>query len=225
MNGGRRSEPTSERTSAVGRLTPKQTRFVAHYLVHYNGTRAAMEAGYSQNPDSARAHATKMLAKAHISEAILARQRRVTEKLEVDADMVVSGLAAIAFTNMDDVSPWTEEGCVLVASANLPVRARGAVKGLRVRRSRRVEGRGAEQEPWEIEEVEWRMHDKVAALKLLGQHLGLFPRGLRIRAETGSSLTVDARTQRINLEALEKLSIEELLAIATQLPPEPDEAV
>jgi hypothetical protein len=98
------------------------------------------------------------------------------------------------------------------------------VKGLRVRRVRRVEGRGPNAEPWEVEEVEWRMHDKVAALKLLGQHLGMFPRGVKVRAEAGSSVNVDARHQHLNLKALEALTPEELLALASQLPAEPEDA-
>ncbi len=216
------------------RLTPKQRLFVAQYLVHLNATKAAMEV-YGLKPDSARARGAHLLAKVSVFEAVQAGQRRVVEKFAVDKDMGVSGLAAIAFTNLDDVSPWTEHGSVLIASEDLPLRARSAVRGLRVRRTRRTEGRpkmekrvveGVEveelvQEAWEVEEVEWRMHDKVAALKLLGQHLGVFPRGVKINAEPGSEVNVDART--LNLSALEALTAEELLEAARRMPAEPGE--
>jgi phage terminase small subunit len=220
------------------RLTPKQRLFVECYLVHYNGTKAALEAGYSKNPDSARAHATKMLAKAHISEAVKLGQRRIIEKFEVDADMVVAGSGAIAFTNLDEVAPWDERGTMIIASADLPWRVRAAVKGLRIKRTRRVEGRRnlvkrivdgveierAEDEAWEIEEVEWRMHDRVAALKMLGQHLGMRFGAPRIQVKDGGVANVDARAQSLLIaEKLKDMSPAEILEAAMRLPPEPND--
>lgn len=208
--------------SSSSRLTPKQRLFVEHYLIHFNGTKAAMDAGYSRNPDSARAHATKMLAKAHISEAVKIGQRRQIEKFEVDQDMVVAGLAAIAFTNLDDVAPWDERGNMLIASADLPWRVRASIKGLRVRRTRRTERRA--DEDWEVEEFEVRMHDRVAALKLLGQHVGMRFGGPRINVEPGGTANVDARNQSLlNVYAkLEDMDPDELIKAAMAMPREED---
>lgn len=36
------------RPPVAGRLTARQQRFVDHYLVHLNATKAAIEAGYSK---------------------------------------------------------------------------------------------------------------------------------------------------------------------------------
>lgn len=53
------------------KLTAKQLAFVEHYCVHWNGTKAAEQAGYS--PKTARQQAANMLAEDHIQAAISKR--------------------------------------------------------------------------------------------------------------------------------------------------------
>lgn len=204
------------------RLTPHQRLFVEYYLVAPNATQAAMKAYGLKKPDSARARGALLLANVSVSEAIRAGQKRLIEKFEIDQDMVVAGLGAIAFTNLDDVAPWDEKGNMLVPSVDLAWRVRAAIKGLRVKRTRRTERRA--DEDWEIEEFEVRMHDRVAALKLLGQHLGMRFGGVKVNALPGSEVNVDARNQSLlNLAGkIEELDPDELLRAVMKLPAEED---
>jgi phage terminase small subunit len=53
----------ADRSRIIGhRLTPRQERFVAEYLVDLNATQAAVQAGYSKK--TANKHASRLLANA-----------------------------------------------------------------------------------------------------------------------------------------------------------------
>ena len=83
-------------------LTDKQRAFCIEYPKDFNGTQAAIRAGYSDNPDSARNEGARLLAKACIRAEIdrILRAREDAQREEIRA-RVLEELAKIA---MDDVS-------------------------------------------------------------------------------------------------------------------------
>lgn len=76
-------------------LTPKQTLFVAEYLIELNATRACKAAGYTQK--SAGVCACKLLEIAKVAEAIAEGASKRLTGLEIDADRVVKEIARLAF--------------------------------------------------------------------------------------------------------------------------------
>lgn len=221
------------------KLTPKQRLFVANLIrLNYNAT-AAVKATYGENPHakntpkwqlfeaSARARGSENLTKPNVSEAVRLAQRRVIEKAEVDEDMIVSALAAMVFTNLDDVAPWDEKGLMLTPSDELPWRFKAAVRGIEITRKVYTEKGedGQEGESYTVENVKFRMAEKAPFLKLLMQHMGLLQRGVRdINVGKGGVANVDQRSQSLLIsEKLAGMSPEEILAAAMALPAEPDE--
>lgn len=214
----------------MSRLTPKQRLFVEHYLVHYNASRAVKET-YGDNPhprgndrweafeESARARGHRLFTNVHVSEAIRAGQKRIRQKFEFDEDMVVAELAAIVFTHLDHLMPWDADGPRLLPSEDLPDFRKGAVKGMRFRRTVEVQ-QGAEgtkeERVLKVEHVELVMQDRVSAIKLLLQHGGWLPRGLRVNVEKGGTVHVDSRQQSL-VGVFSRLSDEELKDIALQV--------
>ena len=77
-------------------LTDKQRAFVREYLIDFNGTQAAIRAGYSEN--SARQQAEQMLKLDHIQEAVtegkekLEKQSTLTklDKLKIAEEMAIN---------------------------------------------------------------------------------------------------------------------------------------
>lgn len=198
------------------RLTAKQELWVSYYMVHNNASRATLEAGYSKNPDSARVIGARMLAKVNISEAISRRRQLVIERLNVTADMVVSELVAIGFAELSDVAPWDGTGATLIPSDELERRKRAAVKGMKFRRTRTVAKEEGEDDVI-VEHVEFVMHDKVGALKLLAQHLGID--GLA-KGPKKVELHQHNETTFNNLGAkFEQMDVEELLRAAEGVGP------
>lgn len=84
-------KPKVERRSAKDL---RLERFVAEYLVDYNGRRAAVAAGYSA--DSARQTASGLLADPQVQALVQAKQKAVTEALELTENVVLDRLSAIA---------------------------------------------------------------------------------------------------------------------------------
>jgi phage terminase small subunit len=76
------------------RLTDKQQRFVAEYLVDLNATQAAIRAGYSaKNADKI---GSQLLGKTRVSEAIQAGKTARIERTEITQDYVLRKLKEIA---------------------------------------------------------------------------------------------------------------------------------
>jgi phage terminase small subunit len=146
-------------------LTPKQERFVGEYLKDLNATQAAIRAGYS--PSSAAEIGYENLRKPQIAAAISGAFKARAERTRVDQDRVVLELARNGFSDMRDIASWGPDGIAYKASGELTDEAAAAVaeitetvtptKDGRERRTRTV-----------------KLHSKLRALELLGQHLGIF---------------------------------------------------
>jgi len=81
----------------MARLTDKQKRFVAEYLVDMNATAASIRAGY-KNPDSGR----QLIAKSHVAAAIAEAQNERSRRTNITADRVLNEIAKVAFDEGDD---------------------------------------------------------------------------------------------------------------------------
>lgn len=77
------------------KLSDKQIRFCEEYLVDYNGTQAAIRAGYSKK--TANEQSTRLLAKVHISEYLQKKKNKVIDKLELSRETVLEGYRKLAF--------------------------------------------------------------------------------------------------------------------------------
>lgn len=68
-------------------LNPKQTRFVAEYLIDSNATQAAIRAGYSER--TARQMGAENLTKPSIAAAIAVGTARIAGRLDITAEKVL----------------------------------------------------------------------------------------------------------------------------------------
>ena len=70
------------------KLTAKQERFVAEYLIDLNATQAAIRAGYSEK--TAQMIGSENLSKPMIADAVAAAQAKRSERTEVTQDYVLA---------------------------------------------------------------------------------------------------------------------------------------
>lgn len=77
-------------------------RFVAEYLIDFNGRRAAVAAGYSA--DTARVIAYQLLQQADVQALIQARQAVLVEKLEGTQELVIANLLGIIAADPRDIT-------------------------------------------------------------------------------------------------------------------------
>ena len=72
-------------------LTPRQSRFVDEYLIDLNATQAAIRAGYSEKTAFATGH--ENLRKPKIADEIQRRMDERSDRVKIDADFVLQGIA------------------------------------------------------------------------------------------------------------------------------------
>lgn len=154
-------------------LTPKQARFVDEYLVDLNATQAAIRAGYA--PKDADVQGPRLLGNVGIAAAVARAQAERSARIGLTAERVLEELSRLAFSDMGDFAEWSEKGVALRASGGLDTRC-----VLEVKETSKQFG----------SDVGIKLHDKVAALKLVGQHLGLFPDRHEVTGKDGAPLVI-----------------------------------
>jgi phage terminase small subunit len=146
-----------------GKLTAKQTRFVAEYLIDLNAAGAARRAGYS--PAMADQASRTLLQKPTIRTAISARQAEQLAKADLAAVRVLEEYGRVAFAdvrmffghdgNLKGISELTAEQGSALASFEVIVKSALVNDGKAV----------------EIHKI--RLWDKLRALEALAKHFGL----------------------------------------------------
>lgn len=71
----------------MGKLTKKEDRFCMEYVIDYNGTQAAIRAGYKESDAPTRAH--RLLKKAEVSARVCELQHELAQRLALSEDFVV----------------------------------------------------------------------------------------------------------------------------------------
>jgi phage terminase small subunit len=159
---------------AERKLTPKQQKFVAEYLIDLNATQAVIRAGYSAK--TARNIANELLTKPHIQAELQKRRGKIQNKLEISQETIIAELAAIAFANGADYAKIEGEGALshveFTPTSKLDPMKLKAIAGIKESQSG----------------MEVKLHDKLRAIELLDKYLGLFEQ--KEAAETSLADTV-----------------------------------
>lgn len=157
-------------------LTPKQERFVEAYLLDPNGKKAAIAAGYSER--CAEVEASRLLRHPKVAAELERRRVLLQVRTGITPEMVLAELGKLGFSDIRQVVQWRanvagmvedeETGettlrvaneVVIVDSDKLTADAAAAV---------------AEVSQTKDGTLKVKMHDKLAALVKIGQHLGMF---------------------------------------------------
>lgn len=157
----------TEAMSSTPKLTPKQERFVAEYLIDLNATQAAIRAGYSKK--TAQEQGSRLLSNVMVAGELKRRQSKLADKYEVTADRVIRELALIGFANMLDYIRVDNDGLARVDLSGVDRDQAAAIHEIKVES---VMGSGDDAKA--VEKVTFKLADKRAALVDLGRHLNLF---------------------------------------------------
>lgn len=93
-----------EEDEELGELTHRQEAFVREYVKDYNGTQAAIRAGYSEV--TAGQAASRLLKFRKIATAIRFAKQDLLDKSTVDRQWILERLMRVADTQMSDVASW-----------------------------------------------------------------------------------------------------------------------
>ena len=154
----------------LDRINDKMRHFALEYSVSYNGTEAAIRAGYSKR--TAGVMAVRLL-KHPVIKAFLGKQARLDqEKFEIQREEILRNLAACATRDGKDFVD--EKGRLLLTSQNindLPLSITCAVDSIKQKRKTYLLEDGTEVEELE---TELKLVSKAAALDMCMKHKGLF---------------------------------------------------
>lgn len=158
------------------KLSEKQKRFCEEYLIHLNGTKAAISAGYSAR--SATTTASDLLTYANVQGYLQELREKQKERTGITADRVLNELAKIAFS---DVKRYLTDGNRIASVIGMSDEISPAI--MEVRSETRLMG----EQP--VEFTRFKLHDKIGALTLIGKHLGMFNEQATIPDEIKISIT------------------------------------
>ena len=143
----------------MAKLTEKQRRFAAEYLIDLNGTQAAIRAGYSAR--TANEQASRMLANVSIQQAISEAMAERSKRTGVNQDRIVQELAKSAFLKITDVVD--REGRI---KENASEDDLACIESIKYKHSDTETGSSTEREV--------KAASKLKAMELLGKHLGMW---------------------------------------------------
>ncbi|MBA8904861.1 terminase small subunit [Aminobacter ciceronei] len=144
------------------KLTPKQERFVAEYLIDLNATQAAIRAGYSKK--TAEKIGSENLSKPEVRAHIDAATGKRLQKAEITGERVLNAIAEIAF---GDIRKMFNADGALTRPQDWDDETAAAVAGLEVVTVNKGEG--------VVEHVaKIKRADRLRALDMLARHHSLY---------------------------------------------------
>lgn len=148
-------------------LNEQQKKFVDEFLVDFNGTQAAIRAGYSQKSAYAQAHA--LLKKHEIQNLLKSKKRKTAEKLELSQKRVLLELTRLAFSDLRNyfnadgtpkpITELSDDAAAALASSEIEIRAGKIVK--------------SKKQP-SVTISRLKLWDKSKAIEMLAKHFHIF---------------------------------------------------
>jgi phage terminase small subunit len=155
------------------KLTPRQERFVAEYLIDLNASAAARRAGYRGDANTI---GPRLLADVGVRSHIEAAKAQRMERTQITQDRVLQELARIAFFDIRRL--YTAEGG-MKAPHELDDDAAAVLSGVEV--TEEFEGSGADRvQVGHTKKA--KVFDKGTALTLAMRHLGMLTDKLEVSA-------------------------------------------
>lgn len=146
-------------------MTPKQRAFVLEYLVDLNATQAAIRAGYSAR--TANEQGARLLANVSVAQAIAAAQASRMERTKVDADWVLTRLAAEASADVADL--YDESGRVKPIHEWPLIWRQGLVAGIET--FQQQVGKDKKGKPIFATAYKLKLSDRARRVEMLGKHV------------------------------------------------------
>lgn len=133
----------------------RREQFVLEYVVDFNGTQAAIRAGYSKK--TAGSQANRLLKNADIQAAVKKAVERRQAKTRRTAEEVEQELDSIAFSRITDFVEYGPDGVTLKAGENLRPDQIAAIA--------EVSEHEVNSEKSSSRQVKFKLHDKLGALR------------------------------------------------------------
>jgi phage terminase small subunit len=179
-------------------LTGRMAAFVDEYLIDGNGTQAVIRTGcYSTDPRTAEVTAHRLLRNPKVAAAIKKAQAARAERINIQAERVLLELARIAVIDPRDLQEWDEETNTFIPSRHLTRDQAAVISGIETHTTRVKHKDGSVETRTRMK---LKTHDKVAALKEIGKHLGIEENlNLNVRDPNGAMSDDELKQHRLKV--------------------------
>jgi len=161
-------------------LTKKQEKFCKEYLVDFNGTQAAIRAGFA--PKNTDVTATRLLAKASIQSQIKKLQAKVDAKYEFTQEQFRNKVSAIINFDIRDILEIGEGGEVQYKPLDQwPEGAASLIS--EISESSIIKESADGKTLAKISKLNAKIPDKIKALEQMARHRGWFNDKLKVDGE------------------------------------------
>ena len=161
-------------------LTKQKKAFANEYIKDLNGRQAAIRAGYS--PRSAQTISSALMNEVAVSQYVDSLLGDRCARTAIDADMVIRELAIVALSDISFFD-FDADGYVVLREG-APDMALRSIK--KIRRRVRWDGEGNKTIETEVE-----LWDKPMALRMLGQHMGMFTQRHELTGPDGGPIQTE----------------------------------
>lgn len=148
-----------------GQLDDQQKLFYDRYLLHFNGTKAAEEAGYSKK--TAAQQASRLLRNVNGQSYLAEKREKLAQKEELNQEMVLREYARIGFS---DIRKYYNADGSLKPITELDDDAAAALSGVEVDEIWEPDGDGGRKQVGETKKI--KRWDKVNALAQINKMMG-----------------------------------------------------
>ena len=196
FKGGRKNKRSSAKSVPTRTkktdLTIRQKEFVAEYVKDFNGVRAAMRAGYSEN--GAGVNACRLLKMDKVIRLIEQHEKDLTTRFINTKERVLKEMSLIAFSDLQDY--LTPDGRLAIRNLNeLPPQITRAIKKVKFNKTFKVVGKKNEKQEIIDEHCEFELYDKKSALEAMGKELGMFIEKKEVTGKDGQPLVPQGSTK------------------------------
>ena len=144
----------------------RHEQFCQEYIIDFNGTRAATDAGFSKR--SAKVTACRLLTKANIQQRNYELLKDRSERTKITQDMVLQELKILACSDFRDYGEIIRD--LAHPDGRLKLKVFNEIKGDATRAIQSI----SEHITKDGIQLKFKLHSKTPALELLGKHLGAF---------------------------------------------------
>lgn len=176
-------------------LNIRQLAFCNCYLLRGTGGECYSEAYGIESKEVAQASASQLLKKPNVQAYLQKHRRAVEKKTKVTTEKLINELVKVGFANIAD---YLDPGNTVKDVTSLKRKKSAAVHSVKTRKRRITTKEGA---VIESEEVELKLHDKLSAIRTIGDHLGSW--------KAGTDEPQDETTQEIKITIVNKPSKDE----------------
>lgn len=158
-------------------ISAKQRKFLSEYLKDLNGKQAALRAGYSSK--SAKVTASRMLTNDNLRRELSNRLKEIYDEYKDDQAKLLRELAIIGFARITDYVKIDNEEIQIKNEYEIPKEIIGAISEISISESKTRKKKSI------------KLHNKIEALKLLGNYHRIFEESY------GKPIEVNVKVKRI----------------------------